>query len=514
MGAGIVWAGWYPEPPLSTELRQDELQRLVALDRKFAKEGLTFDDVLLVPAESSVLPNDVSTRTRLTRTIELAIPIVSAAMDTVTEARLAIALAREGGIGIVHRNLSIEDQVAEVDKVKRSEAGMIVEPVTLPPDALVQDALALMAHYKVSGVPITDTEGVLVGILTNRDLRFETDTQQPVSALMTSRNLVTAPVGTTLAEAEAILHRNKIEKLPVVDADGRLRGLITVKDIQKKILYPDATKDDRGRLRVGAAVGVGPDAVERAQALFAAGVDVLIVDTAHGHSTVVLEMVTRIKSSVDIDVIAGNVSTPEGGEALVAAGADGVKVGQGPGAACTTRVVAGVGVPQVTAVYDVAQVVDVPVIADGGITSSGDIAKAIAAGADTIMAGSMLAGTDEAPGEVIVNQGERYKEYRGMGSIGAMRARSFSKDRYFQGDVEDVEKLVPEGIEGRVPYKGAVAPVLHQLIGGLRQSMGYCGAATIDEMKSARFVRITGAGLRESHPHDMTITKEAPNYRR
>jgi IMP dehydrogenase len=514
LGAGIVWAGWYPGHPLSTELRQDELQRLVALDRKFAKEGLTFDDVLLVPAESRVLPNDVSTRTRLTRTIELAIPVVSAAMDTVTEARLAIALAREGGIGIVHRNLSIEDQVAEVDKVKRSEAGMIVEPVTLPPAALVQDALELMAHYKVSGVPITDEDGVLVGILTNRDLRFETDTQQPVSALMTSRNLVTAPVGTTLAEAEAILHRNKIEKLPVVDADGRLRGLITVKDIQKKIQYPDATKDDRGRLRVGAAVGVGPDAVERAAALVAAGVDVLVVDTAHGHSTVVLEMVTRIKSSVDINVIAGNVSTPEGGEALVAAGADGVKIGQGPGAACTTRVVAGVGVPQVTAVYDVAQVVDVPVIADGGITSSGDIAKAIAAGADTIMAGSMLAGTDEAPGEVIVNQGERYKEYRGMGSIGAMRARSFSKDRYFQGDVEDVGKLVPEGIEGRVPYKGPVAPVLHQLIGGLRQSMGYCGAATIDEMKGARFVRITGAGLRESHPHDMTITKEAPNYRR
>jgi IMP dehydrogenase len=514
LGAGIVWAGWYPGHPLSTELRQDELQRLVALDRKFAKEGLTFDDVLLVPAESRVLPNDVSTRTRLTRTIELAIPVVSAAMDTVTEARLAIALAREGGIGIVHRNLSIEDQVAEVDKVKRSEAGMIVEPVTLPPAALVHDALELMAHYKVSGVPITDAQGVLVGILTNRDLRFETDTQQPVSALMTARNLVTAPVGTTLAEAEAILHRNKIEKLPVVDADGRLRGLITVKDIQKKIQYPDATKDERGRLRVGAAVGVGPDAVERAQALFAAGVDVLVVDTAHGHSAVVLEMVTRIKSSVDIDVIAGNVSTPEGGEALVAAGADGVKVGQGPGAACTTRVVAGVGVPQVTAVYDVAQVVDVPVIADGGITSSGDIAKAIAAGADTIMAGSMLAGSDEAPGEVIVNQGERYKEYRGMGSMGAMRARSFSKDRYFQGDVEDVDKLIPEGVEGRVPYKGPVANVLHQLVGGLRQAMGYCGAATVEQMKDAQFVRITGAGLRESHPHGMTTIADAPNYRR
>jgi IMP dehydrogenase len=491
-----------------------ELQRLVALDRKFAKEGLTFDDVLLVPAESRVLPNDVSTTTRLTRSIELAIPIVSAAMDTVTEARLAIALAREGGIGVLHRNLSIDDQVAEVDKVKRSEAGMIVEPVTLPPDALVRDALALMGHYKVSGVPITDADGVLVGILTNRDLRFEQDVDQPVSALMTSRNLVTAPVGTTLAEAEAILGRHKIEKLPVVDADGKLRGLITVKDIQKKIQYPQATKDEQGRLRVGAAVGVGPDAVERAQALVEGGADVVVVDTAHGHSKGVLEMVRKIKSATSVDIIAGNVSTAEGAQALVDAGADGVKVGQGPGAACTTRVVAGVGVPQVTAVYDIAQVVDVPVIADGGITSSGDVAKAIAAGADTIMAGSLLAGTDEAPGEVIVNQGERYKEYRGMGSIGAMRARSFSKDRYFQGDVEDVEKLVPEGIEGRVPYKGPLAPVLHQLIGGLRQAMGYCGAATIGDMKHATFIRITSAGLRESHPHDMTITKEAPNYRR
>jgi IMP dehydrogenase len=503
-----------PWDPLSVELRQDELQRLVALDRKFAKEGLTFDDVLLVPAESHVLPNDVSTRTRLTRAIELSIPVVSAAMDTVTEARLAIALAREGGIGIVHRNLSIEDQVAEVDKVKRSEAGMIVEPVTLPPEALVRDALVLMAHYKVSGVPITDASGVLVGILTNRDLRFEKDVDQPISALMTSRDLVTAPVGTTLPEAERILGRNKIEKLPVVDADGRLRGLITVKDIQKKLEFPQATKDEKGRLRVGAAVGVGPDAVERAQGLVAAGVDVLVVDTAHGHSAGVLEMVRTIKNAVAIEVIAGNVSTAEGAEALIAAGADGVKIGQGPGAACTTRVVAGVGVPQVTAVYDIARVAEVPVIADGGITSSGDVAKAVAAGADTIMAGSLLAGTDEAPGEVIVHQGERYKEYRGMGSMGAMRARSFSKDRYFQGDVEDVEKLVPEGIEGRVPYKGPLAPVLHQLVGGLRQSMGYCGAATIDEMKQARFIRITSAGLRESHPHDMTITKEAPNYRR
>jgi IMP dehydrogenase len=499
---------------LDVELRQDELNRLLALDRKFAKEGLTFDDVLLVPAESQVLPNDVSTRTRLTGTIELAIPIVSAAMDTVTEGRLAIALAREGGLGIVHRNLSIEDQVAEVDKVKRSESGMIVEPVTLPPDALVRDALELMAHYKVSGVPITDADNVLVGILTNRDLRFEVDVDQPVSALMTARDLVTAPVGTTLAEAEAILHRNKIEKLPVVDSDGRLRGLITVKDIQKKIQYPQATKDERGRLRVGAAVGVGPDAEERAQALVAAGVDLLVVDTAHGHSRGVIEMVSKIKSAVSVEVIAGNIATAEAARALVDAGADAVKAGIGPGSICTTRVVAGVGVPQVTAVYDVASAVDVPVIADGGMTTSGDIAKAVAAGADTVMLGSLLAGTDEAPGEVILVQGERFKEYRGMGSLGAMRARSFSKDRYFQGDVEDVEKLVPEGIEGRVAYKGPLAPIVYQLVGGLRQAMGYCGAATIGEMKDARFIRITGAGLRESHPHDVTITKEAPNYRR
>jgi IMP dehydrogenase len=505
---------WFP---LNVELRQDDLQRLVALDRKFAKEGLTFDDVLLVPAESSVLPNDVSTRTRLTRTIELSIPVVSAAMDTVTEARLAIALAREGGIGIVHRNLSIEDQVAEVDKVKRSESGMIVEPVTLPPVALVSDALELMARYKVSGVPITDDDGVLVGILTNRDLRFERDIEQPVSALMTSRNLVTAPVGTTLAEAEAILGRNKIEKLPVVDSDGRLRGLITVKDIQKKIEYPQATKDDHGRLRVGAAVGVGLDAVERAQALVDAGADLLVVDTAHGHSTGVLEMVRKIKDASPVEIIAGNIATAEATRALLDAGADAVKVGIGPGSICTTRVVAGVGVPQVTAIYDCAEVAateGVPLVGDGGMTTSGDIAKAIAAGADTVMLGSLLAGTDEAPGEVILVQGERFKEYRGMGSLGAMRARSFSKDRYFQGDVEDVDKLVPEGIEGRIAYKGPLAPIVYQLVGGLRQAMGYCGAATIGEMKQARFVRITGAGLRESHPHDVTITKEAPNYRR
>jgi IMP dehydrogenase len=497
------------------ELAASQVERLLELDRKFGKEGLTFDDVLLVPAESHVLPNDVSTETRLTRGITIQVPIVSAAMDTVTEARLAIALAREGGMGIVHRNLPIEAQVAEVDKVKRSESGMIVEPVTLPADAIVSDALALMATYHISGVPITDESGTLVGILTNRDLRFAPDASQPVSALMTSRDLVTAPVGTTLKEAEAILHRHKIEKLPVVDAGGRLTGLITVKDIQKRIEFPKATKDGQGRLRVGAAVGVGPDAWERAGALVDAGVDVLVVDTAHGHSDAVPEMVKRVKSEFDVEVIAGNVSTAEGTLALVDAGADAVKVGQGPGASCTTRIVAGVGVPQVTAIYDAAEVAgDVPVIADGGLTSSGDIAKAIASGADTVMTGSILAGTDEAPGEVIFHQGERFKEYRGMGSLGAMRARGSSRDRYFQGDVEDVEKLVPEGIEGRVPYKGPLAAILHQLVGGLRQSMGYCGAATIEEMKSARFVRITAAGLQESHPHDVTITKEAPNYRR
>jgi IMP dehydrogenase len=502
---------------MAVELSPQQLERLLSLEQKFAKEGLTFDDVLLVPAESHVLPNDVSTAARLTPSIPLAIPIVSAAMDTVTESRLAIALAREGGLGIIHRNLSIADQVAEVDKVKRSESGMIVEPVTLRPDALVSEALDLMRRYHISGVPITDGDGVLVGILTNRDLRFEDDVTQPVSALMTARDLVTAPVGTTLAEAEEILHRNKIEKLPVVDSDGRLTGLITVKDIQKKIQYPLATKDSQGRLRVGAAVGVGPDALDRADALIEAGADVLVVDTAHGHSAGVLEVVRAIRTRWSIELVAGNVATGEATAALLDAGADAVKVGVGPGSICTTRVVAGVGVPQVTAVHDCARVTaerGAALIADGGLTSSGDIAKAIAAGANAVMLGSMLAGTDEAPGDVILHQGERFKEYRGMGSLGAMRARSFSKDRYFQGDVEDVDKLVPEGIEGRVPYKGALAPILHQLVGGLRQAMGYCGAATIEELHDARFVRITGAGLRESHPHDVTITKEAPNYRR
>jgi IMP dehydrogenase len=499
-------------PKLELDLTQN------ALPEKFAREGLTFDDVLLVPAASSVLPNDVSTAARLTRTIVLEIPIVSAAMDTVTEARLAIALAREGGLGILHRNLSIEAQSAEVDRVKRSEAGMISEPVTLAPDALVSDALELMERYHISGVPITDAGRRLVGILTNRDLRFEQDQTQPVSALMTSRGLVTAPVGTTLGEAESLLHRHRIEKLPIVDADGRLEGLITVKDIAKRVEFPRATKDPEGRLRVGAAVGVGPDALERAQTLIAAGADVLVVDTAHGHSSGVIAMVDRIRGlSGEFELVAGNIATGEAAEALIDAGADAVKVGIGPSGICTTRVVAGVGVPQVSAIYDVAETASrfgVPVIGDGGITSSGDVAKAIAAGADTVMLGGLLAGTEETPGDVVFQQGERFKEYRGMGSLGAMKARGFSKDRYFQGDVEDVDKLVPEGIEGRVPFKGPLAGVLHQIVGGLRQAMGYCGAATIEAMQQATFVRITGAGLRESHPHDVTITKDAPNYRR
>jgi IMP dehydrogenase len=503
---------------LSIDLTPQTIERLIELDRKFAREGLTFDDVLLVPAESAVLPNEVSTQTRLTRKISLAIPIVSAAMDTVTEARLAIALAREGGLGILHRNLSIEDQVAEVDKVKRSESGMIVEPVTLPPDAPVSAALELMTRYHISGVPVTDEGERLVGILTNRDLRFRDEgVDQLVSALMTDRDLVTAPVGTTLEEARTILHRHKIEKLPVVDADGRLRGLITVKDIRKQIEFPRATKDEQGRLRVGAAVGVGPDADDRAAALAEAGADVLVVDTAHGHSRNVVEMVRRLKRQWDGEVVAGNIATPEATEALIEAGADAIKVGIGPGAICTTRVVAGVGVPQVTAIYDCARAAEphgVPVIGDGGLSHSGDVAKAIAAGADSVMLGSLLAGVDESPGEVVFVQGERYKEYRGMGSLGAMKARSYSKDRYFQGDVTSVDKLVPEGIEGRVPYKGPLPGIVHQVVGGLRQAMGYCGAATIEEMKTrTRFIRITAAGLRESHPHDVTITKDSPNYR-
>jgi IMP dehydrogenase len=500
---------------MSLELRPEEVERLLALEQKFAKEGLTFDDVLLLPAESAVLPSEVSTRTRVTREITLAIPVVSAAMDTVTEARMGIALAREGGIGIIHRNLSVQAQAAEVDKVKRSEAGMIVEPVTLRPSDRVADALALMQTYRISGVPIVNENGILVGILTNRDLRFEDDITRPVSDLMTSEHLVTVPVGTTLEEARAVLHANKVEKLPVVDEAGHLMGLITVKDIAKRVQYPNATKDEQGRLRVGAAIGAGAEGLQRAEALVAEDVDVLVVDTSHGHAQGVLETVRDVKARFDVPVIAGNVATAAGAQALIEAGADAIKVGMGPGAICTTRVVAGIGVPQVTAVYDCAQAAarhDVPVIADGGINFSGDIAKAIAAGADAVMVGGLLAGTDESPGDVVFHQGEQFKEYRGMGSLGAMRER-YSSDRYFQADVEEVGKLVPEGIEGRVAYKGRLQNVVHQLVGGLRQAMGYSGAETVEDLKQARFVRVTAAGARESHPHDVAITKEAPNYR-
>ena len=484
---------------------------------KFTGIGLTFDDVLLVPAHSLVHPAEINTSTRLIRDITLNIPLVSAAMDTVTEARLAIALAREGGMGIVHRNLSIEDQAAEIDKVKRSEAGMIVEPVTLRPDDSVASAQAVMARYHISGVPITDENGRLVGILTNRDLRFIQHTNQRIDEVMTKENLVTAPTGTTLDEASAILHQNKVEKLPVVDENGILTGLITVKDIQKKLQFPNATKDSRGRLRVGAALGVGKDAEDRADALVAKGVDVLVVDTAHGHSQYILDTVRKFVNKYDVPIMAGNVATGEGAEALIRAGAEAVKVGVGPGSICTTRVVAGTGVPQITAIYEAAKVADrygVPVIGDGGIQYSGDIAKAIAAGASAVMLGSLMAGLDESPGEVIVFQGERFKEYNGMGSLGAMKARSFSKDRYFQEDIGTVQKLVPEGIEGRVAYKGALSPLVYQLIGGLRSAMGYVGAGTIDDLRTkSQFVQITSAGLRESHPHDVTVTKEAPNYR-
>jgi IMP dehydrogenase len=483
---------------------------------KFAKEGLTFDDVLLIPSESHVLPAEVSTATRLTPKIELAIPIVSAAMDTVTEASLAIAMARHGGIGIIHRNLSVEDQVTEVDRVKRSQSGMITDPVVLPPDAPVSGALELMARFKISGVPIVDAGGTLVGILTNRDLRFVDDHGQPIENVMRKAPLVTAPVGTTLEQAKDILWQHRIEKLPIVDERGALRGLITVKDIKKQTEYPSSTQDERGRLRVGAAVGVGPDALERAEALVNVGVDLLVVDTAHGHSRGVLDVVKAIKGAFDIEVIGGNIVTGDAVDAMVAAGADGVKAGVGAGAICTTRVVAGVGVPQLTAIHDCAVAArrhGVTLIADGGIQLSGDIPKAIAGGADVVMLGGLLAGVDESPGEVVFHQGERYKEYRGMGSMGAMKSRSFSKDRYFQGDIVDTDKLVPEGIEGRVAYKGPLSNVIYQLVGGLRASMGYCGTPTIAELKErGRFVRITGAGLRESHPHDITITKEAPNY--
>ena len=490
---------------------------LPSFDEKFGREGLTFDDVLLVPAASEVLPSEATTESRLTRSITVAIPLISAAMDTVTEARLAIAMARQGGIGVIHRNLSIEDQAAEVDKVKRSESGMISDPVTVRPTATVAEAMEVMARFHISGVPVTNEAGRLVGIVTNRDLRFEQPSaDRPVSEVMTSSGLITAREGTTLEEAMAILAKHRVEKLPIVDDDGVLQGLITVKDIQKRIDYPMATKDDRGRLRVAAAVGASLDTFDRVRALIDRGVDVIVVDTAHGHARSVLETVSKIKANWDIDIVAGNVATAEATEALIAAGADAVKVGIGPGSICTTRVVAGIGVPQITAIFDCAEVArryGVPIVADGGVQFSGDVAKALAAGADTVMVGNALAGVDESPGEIVVQQGERFKEYRGMGSLGAMQGRSFSKDRYFQGSVES-GKLVPEGIEGRVPYKGPLAPVIHQFVGGLRQAMGYCGARTVQELQvNGRFIKISPASLRESHPHDVVITKEAPNYR-
>lgn len=504
-----------------TDLSTLDIQEKALDKAKFGLEGITFDDVLLVPAYSEVLPTPdyISTATYFTPTIPLNVPIISAAMDTVTEGRMAIAMAREGGIGVIHRNMPIEDQAREVDKVKRSEAGMIVEPITLEPDRPLSDAIDLMSHYHISGVPITRGEQ-LVGILTNRDIRFAEpeDHGRPISEFMTHAPLVTAPLGTTLEQAQSILRRHKIEKLPVVDSQGILKGLITVKDIQKKTQYPNATKDDKGRLRVAAAVGVGPDSEERAAALIEAGADALVVDTAHGHSKSVLLTIKRLKARFGIPIVGGNVATGDGARALIDAGVDAVKSGIGPGSICTTRVVSGAGMPQITAVwesYKVCRAANVPVIADGGIQYSGDIAKAIAAGADTVMLGSLLAGVDESPGEIILYQGERFKEYRGMGSLGAMKQRSFSKDRYGQHEVESLSKLVPEGIEARVQYKGPISTLLYQLVGGLRSGMGYLGAPDIKTFQqTARFIRISGSGLRESHPHDVTITKEAPNYGR
>lgn len=480
---------------------------------KILAEAITYDDVLLVPARSSVLPRQTDVRTRLTRNITLNIPLLSAAMDTVTESEMAIALAREGGMGILHKNMTLERQVSEVDRVKRSESGMIQNPITLQPDRTVREAVEMMKKYSISGIPIV-REDKLVGILTNRDLRFEPNLDLAVSSVMTNGSLITAPVGTTLDEAEAILQKNRIEKLPIVDKGGRLKGLITFKDIQKKKRHPNACKDTLGRLRVGAAVGVTEDTLERVQALVAAGVDVLVVDTAHGHSEGVLRMVKRLKAKFDIDLIAGNVGTAEGTRDLIRAGADAVKVGIGPGSICTTRVIAGVGIPQITAIMEcssAARKSNVPVIADGGIKQTGDIPKAIGAGADSVMIGGLFAGVEESPGEKVLYEGRSYKMYRGMGSLEAMRAGS--KDRYFQDAEDDIQKLVPEGIEGRVPYKGSLAETVYQMVGGLRAAMGYCGCRTIVDMKkSARFVRISDAGLRESHPHDISITKEAPNY--
>ena len=480
-------------------------------DDKFGMRGLTFDDVLLVPAASDVLPSQVELKTQLTRDIILNIPMISSGMDTVTESRMAIAMAREGGLGVIHKNMSIEEQAHEVDKVKRSEHGVIVDPIFLSPQNLLSDAAEIMEKYKISGVPITE-HGKLVGIITNRDMRFETDLTRQIGDCMTKDSLVAASEGTSLEEAKAILSEHRIEKLPLVDGDGNLKGLITIKDIEKATKYPNAAKDTSGRLLVGAAVGVSQDMYDRLDALVSAKADVIIVDTAHGHSAGVLRTLKDIKQAYPhIPVIAGNVATAAGTEALIEAGADAVKVGIGPGSICTTRVIAGIGVPQITAVYEAAQVgrrYGIPIIADGGIKYSGDIAKAIAAGANVVMIGNILAGTDESPGEQVIYQGRSYKVYRGMGSLGAMKLGS--KDRYFQ---TEAKKLVPEGIEGRVPYKGMLADTIFQMVGGLRASMGYCGCHNIQEMiENTQFIQITAAGLRESHPHDVSITVEAPNY--
>jgi IMP dehydrogenase len=481
--------------------------------KKILSEAITYDDILLVPAKSSVLPRETDIRTRLTRNILLHIPLVSAAMDTVTESEMAIAMAREGGIGILHKNLTIEQQAEEVDRVKRSESGMIQKPITLSPDRTVGDALAVMKKYSISGIPIVDQEK-LVGILTNRDLRFEPNLDLLVSKIMTTGNLVTAPVGTTLEEAEQILQKHRIEKLPVVDKNGTLQGLITFKDIQKKKHYPNACKDQHGRLRVGAAVGIAADTLERVDALINAGVDVVIVDTAHGHQQGVLDMVKRVRAKYSVELVAGNIATMEAARDLIRLDVDAVKVGIGPGSICTTRIVAGVGVPQVTAILECARAASkagIPLIADGGIKQTGDVAKAIAAGADSVMVGGLFAGVEESPGEKILYEGRSYKIYRGMGSLAAMKQGS--KDRYFQDAEDDIQKLVPEGIEGRVPFKGALSDTVYQMTGGLRAAMGYCGCRTIAEFKKkAQFIKMTDAGLRESHPHDIHITKEAPNY--
>jgi IMP dehydrogenase len=480
------------------------------------KEALTFDDVLLVPAYSEVLPNNVNLETRITRELKLNIPVASAAMDTVTEYRLAIAMARAGGIGMVHKNMTIAQQAEQVRKVKRSESGMIVDPVTLRIDAIVSDALDLMQTHRIGGIPVVDGNSKLIGILTNRDLRFETNLNKSIKSLMTTENLVTAPEGTTLNEAKTILQKHKIEKLPVVNKDYKLVGLITYKDIMKVQNYPNSAKDSRGRLVVGAAVGVTADTLDRLAALVEVDVDVVAVDTAHGHSRGVLNMVTEIKQTFpDLQVIGGNIATAAAAQALVKAGADGIKVGIGPGSICTTRIVAGVGVPQLTAIRNAAEGIKgtgVPIIGDGGIRYTGDIGKAIAAGADCIMAGSLFAGTEEAPGETILYQGRKFKVYRGMGSLGAMQKGS--KDRYFQDVEDDVRKLVPEGIEGRLPFKGTLGEVMVQYLGGLRAGMGYVGAANIEALKKAEMVRISNSGITESHPHHITITKEAPNYTR